>query len=209
MSFKRRNKSLSSNGITLSALPKLFTSRQSTPIQRPSSSRAEHRRIRSNSVLDNPDLASNLVDDPHDAKDSSGVDWYIEGPGRRVGYDDLTAIDWIFEYAKERQRLRLLYAGASGVLGQLKQIGDASQIWIVLILTGLASGLVSACIDVVSDWLGDLKTGYCKNEGGDGKFYLHRNFCCWGYEGMHIHLFLSASLTPRRTGAVRRLASLE
>ncbi|KAL0263077.1 chloride channel [Diplodia seriata] len=178
VSFKRRNKSLSNNGLTLSALPKLFTSRQSTPIQRPSSSRAEHRRIRSNSVLDHPNLPAH--DD--DAKDSSGVDWYVEGPGRRVGYDDLTAIDWIFEYAKERQRLRLLYAGASGVLGQLKQIGDASQIWIVLILTGLASGIVSACIDVVSDWLGDLKTGFCQNEGGDGKFYLHRNFCCWGYD---------------------------
>lgn len=114
------------------------------------------------------------------------MDWYVEGPGRRVGYDDLTAIDWIFEYAKERQRLRLLYAGASGALGQIKQIADASQIWIVLILTGLASGLVSAFIDVASDWLGDLKTGYCKDEGGDGKFYLHKNFCCWGYTGTRI-----------------------
>ncbi|KAL1618277.1 chloride channel [Neofusicoccum ribis] len=191
VSFKRRNKSLSSNGFSLPSLPKIFTSsRQSTPVQRPSSSRAEHRRNRSafrsqdpvDPILAYLDGPGDGGADPGDAKDPSGVDWYVEGPGRRVGYDDLTAIDWIFEYAKERQRLRLLYAGASGALGQIKQIADASQIWIVLILTGLASGVVSAFIDVASDWLGDLKTGYCKNEGGDGKFYLHKNFCCWGYD---------------------------
>ncbi|GME61455.1 Cystathionine beta-synthase core [Neofusicoccum parvum] len=191
VSFKRRNKSLSSNGFSLPSLPKIFTSsRQPTPVQRPSSSRAEHRRNRSafrsqdpvDPILAYLDGPGDGGADPGDAKDPSGVDWYVEGPGRRVGYDDLTAIDWIFEYAKERQRLRLLYAGASGALGQIKQIADASQIWIVLILTGLASGVVSAFIDVASDWLGDLKTGYCKNEGGDGKFYLHKNFCCWGYD---------------------------
>jgi chloride channel 3/4/5 len=31
-----------------------------------------------------------------DSKDASGLDWYVEGPGRRVGYDNLTAIDWIY-----------------------------------------------------------------------------------------------------------------
>jgi chloride channel 3/4/5 len=118
-----------------------------------------------------------------DAKDPSAVaDWYIEGPGRRVGYDDLTAIDWIFEYAKERQRLRVLHSSTSGLIGQIRQIADASQIWLVLIATGIASGLVAAFIDVASDWLADIKGGVCGNVQHGGRFYLSRGFCCWGVD---------------------------
>ena len=120
----------------------------------------------------------------HGQKDGGPLDWYVEGPGRRVGYDDMTAIDWIFEYTKERQRLRVLYSSATGLVGYAQQLLDASQVWWVLIGTGLAVGILAACIDVASDWLGDLKTGYCKNGPGGGKFYLNKGFCCWGLEGM-------------------------
>lgn len=99
-----------------------------------------------------------------------------------MGYDDLTAIDWIFEYTKERQRLRFLYSQATGVFGHAQQLLDASQIWIVLVLTGLAVGVLAAGIDIASDWLGDLKTGYCKTGAGGGHFYLNKGFCCWGHE---------------------------
>lgn len=120
----------------------------------------------------------------NDSKDTSALDWYTEGPGRRVGYDDLTAIDWIFEYTKERQRLRYLYSSATGVFGYAQQMLDASQIWIVLIATGVASGVLAAGIDVASDWLADLKTGYCRTGEGGGRFYLNRGFCCWGHESL-------------------------
>lgn len=112
------------------------------------------------------------------------LDWYVEGPGRRVGYDDLTAIDWIFEYTKERQRKRLLYASGQGILGHLRQLLDASYVWIVLIATGVAVGILAASIDIATNWLGDIKTGYCKQGQGGGKFYLNRGFCCWGHEGV-------------------------
>jgi chloride channel 3/4/5 len=115
-------------------------------------------------------------------KDGSALDWYVEGPGRRVGYEDSTAIDWIFEYTKERQRLRVLYSNSTGVLGYVRQFLDASQIWILLILTGLACGLFAAAIDVVSVWLGDMKTGYCSHGPDGGQFYLNRYFCCFGYD---------------------------
>jgi chloride channel 3/4/5 len=116
-------------------------------------------------------------------KDGGHLDWYAEGPGRRVGYEDMTAIDWIFEYTKERQRLRILYSSASGLLGYAQRALDASQIWIVLILTGLAAGIFAAAIDVVSDWLGDIKTGYCSAGVDGGRFYLNKYFCCYGYDG--------------------------
>lgn len=115
-------------------------------------------------------------------KDGGTLDWYVEGPGRRVGYEDMTAIDWIFEYTKERQRLRMLYSSATGLLGYFQQFLDASQIWVLLILTGLAAGVFAAAIDVASDWLGDLKTGYCSAGPDGGRFYLNKYFCCFGYD---------------------------
>lgn len=119
----------------------------------------------------------------------------MEGPGRRVGYDDMTAIDWIFEYTKERQRLRMLRSGAKGLLGYAHELLDASQVWFVLIGTGIAAGVLAAGIDIASDWLGDLKTGYCQNGPGGGKFYLNRGFCCWGLEGKP-HVPARTSQTP-------------
>jgi chloride channel 3/4/5 len=119
-------------------------------------------------------------------KGGEPLDWYAEGPGRRVGYEDLTAIDWIFEYTKERQRQRVLASGATGLVGYVRQLLDASQVWVVLVLTGLATGAVAAGIDIVSDWLGDLKAGYCSPGPDGGAFYLNKGFCCFGYdEGAH------------------------
>jgi len=122
-------------------------------------------------------------DDHGEKEPQIAADWYQEGPGRRVGYEDLTAIDWIFEYAKERQRLRLLMSSAAGAVGQLKRLMDASQIWVILVLTGIMTGAIAACIDVISDWLGDVKQGVCKAGVGGGKFYLNKTFCCWGLDG--------------------------
>ena len=116
----------------------------------------------------------------HDTKDDRSTEWSAEGLGKRVAYDDLTAIDWIYEYSKERTRLRHLQANASGLLGQLRLIADASQIWLILVATGIAVGGIAAGIDVVGDWLGDLKTGSCSDVRDGGKFYLNRVFCCWG-----------------------------
>lgn len=119
----------------------------------------------------------------HDRNDVSGWDWHIDGPGRRVGYDNLTSIDWIYEYGRERTRQRQLIASSPGLLGQVRLIADGSQNWIILVLTGIAVGSIAAAIDVTSDWLGDLKTGMCHNVGDDdGKWYLNKVFCCWGVD---------------------------
>ncbi|KAF2277966.1 uncharacterized protein EI97DRAFT_449368 [Westerdykella ornata] len=190
ISFKRKQKAPATSAFSL---PRFFSSpngnssNRQSPLSRPPQTRSQH----SNSNLsgnDSSNLILNYLDQPGDAagqgtdsKDPTGLDWYVEGPGRRVGYDDLTAIDWIFEYAKERQRLRYLYSGASGILGYVKQLADASQMWFILVATGILSGAVAAFIDVSSNWLGDLKSGYCSNVDGDGKFYLNKGFCCWGY----------------------------
>ena len=115
-------------------------------------------------------------------KIDGGADWHVEGPGKRVGYDDFTAIDWIFEYTKERRRLRRLRSHGSGLLGWLRELLDGSQVWLILIAGGIAVGFVAAGIDIVSDWLGDLREGYCANGQGGGRFYLSQGFCCWGLD---------------------------
>ncbi|XPT03202.1 chloride channel [Ascochyta lentis] len=199
ISFKRKPKPTPS-----SLLPRFLagasTSPRNTPSPRAQQSRLQQLRSprsttanNTNNTSDNgnasTELILNYLDTPAgagshltDTKDASGLDWYVEGPGRRVGYDDLTAIDWIFEYAKERQRLRYLYSGATGLLGTIKQLADASQVWIILVAAGVLSGGIAAFIDVASDWLADLKTGYCSSVEGDGRFYLNKGFCCWGID---------------------------
>jgi len=119
---------------------------------------------------------------PYDVE-ISGLDWYVEGPGKRVGYADRSAIDWIYEYGKERQRLRVLRSTTTGFFGYLRQLADTSQIWLILIFTGIATGAIAASIDVASDWLADMKTGICTAGPGGGRFYLDKSFCCWGLEG--------------------------
>lgn len=115
------------------------------------------------------------------SKDGQPLDWYVEGPGRRVGYEDLTAIDWIFEYTKERTRLRVLRSSTRGLLGKLQLAFDAAQEWLILVATGILVGTLAALIDITTDWLGDLKQGYCTGNDG-GAFYLNRSFCCMGYD---------------------------
>ncbi|MCJ1457109.1 hypothetical protein MMC28_007475 [Mycoblastus sanguinarius] len=190
--FKRKSKL--SSGL---ALPKFLSqpsnqsSRSASPHALPNLplATARSRRLRELSSGNNSDI-SLIIGNGHagvgipfnDSKDGSALDWYTEGPGRRVGYDDLTAIDWIFEYTKERQRLRYLYSQATGLFGYAQRMLDASQIWLVLIATGIAAGVLAAGIDVASDWLADLKTGYCRAGEGGGRFYLNKGFCCWGHE---------------------------
>ncbi|KAL6249835.1 chloride channel [Rhinocladiella similis] len=120
----------------------------------------------------------------HGLKEQLSSDWYVEGPGQRVGYDDLTAIDWIYEYTKERQRLRRLATLNSGVVGQLRQLFEVSQVWLVLVATGISVACVAAGINIASDWLSDIKSGYCKKGTGGGQFYLNKQFCCWGHDDL-------------------------
>ncbi|KAI9815505.1 MAG: hypothetical protein M1827_002639 [Pycnora praestabilis] len=184
ISFKRKQKApLGFSFPKFLSSPLSNNSRHASPSPRAPSSRVRQLRdeLSLNGSTDSI-LAANGGAHGNDTKDGGALDWYAEGPGRRVGYDDLTAIDWIFEYTKERQRLRVLYSSATGLVGYIRQMLDASQVWLVLILTGISVGALAAGIDVASDWLGDLKTGYCKNGPGGGKFYLNKGFCCWGYD---------------------------
>lgn len=168
ISFKRRQKA-HRYSIFGSSSP-----RQSTTHLAPPDSSYMTPSNQSSASLDSP---AHLLDDSFRDSSANGDGWAIEGPGRRI-YDDLTAIDWIFEYTKERLRVRAL-EGRGGVVGHLAKAWDASHIWLVLIGTGIMAGVLAAFINIVTNWLGDLKDGYCSHT-----FYLSRNFCCWGLDGL-------------------------
>ncbi|KDE05331.1 hypothetical protein MVLG_04247 [Microbotryum lychnidis-dioicae p1A1 Lamole] len=94
----------------------------------------------------------------------------------RIKGEDHSSIDWSHEYAKERIRKQALQQ-VLGVRGILTRIWDATIPWIVIVATGLATGLVASCLDILSAWLSDLRTGKCSDA-----WWLSEAACCTGLD---------------------------
>ncbi len=101
-------------------------------------------------------------------------------------YEDFTTIDWVQDAARENQRRkarrveRAAFFEREGRLGWRRKVWeayDAGQGWIVVTLIGIAIGLNAAFLNIVTEWLSDVKLGYCTTA-----FYLNESFCCWGSE---------------------------
>lgn len=101
-------------------------------------------------------------------------------------YEDFTTIDWVQDAVHTQTRRRAKRIDGSsfwhrdGTLGwrrKVRESYDAGQAWLVVILVGMAIGLNSAFLNIVTEWLADVKLGYCTSA-----FYLNEQFCCWGSE---------------------------
>lgn len=101
-------------------------------------------------------------------------------------YEDFTTIDWVQDAAREnlrRKARRQERAGFYDHKGRLTwrrtlwEAYDAGQGWVVVTLVGIAIGLNAAFLNIVTEWLSDIKLGYCTTA-----FYLNESFCCWGAE---------------------------
>ena len=101
-------------------------------------------------------------------------------------YEDFTTIDWVQDAAREQQRRksrrlsRVAHQQSFGRVGWRRKVWeayDAGQGWIVVTLIGTAIGLNAAFLNIVTEWLSDIKRGHCTTA-----FYLNENFCCWGAE---------------------------
>ncbi|KAF7869627.1 hypothetical protein EAF04_004411 [Stromatinia cepivora] len=99
-------------------------------------------------------------------------------------YEDFTTIDWVQDAAKEQIRRKIRKeetagfferGGHAGWRYRLWESYDAAQAWIVVTLIGAAIGVNAAFLNIITEWLSDIKLGYCKTG-----FYLNENFCCWG-----------------------------
>ncbi|KAM3424470.1 Chloride channel protein [Cercospora zeina] len=101
-------------------------------------------------------------------------------------YEDFTTIDWVQDAAREQQRRktrrlsRVAHQQSLGRVGWRRKVWeayDAGQGWIVVTLIGTAIGLNAAFLNIVTEWLADIKRGHCTTA-----FYLNQSFCCWGSE---------------------------
>ncbi|KAK1773935.1 CLC voltage-gated chloride channel protein [Copromyces sp. CBS 386.78] len=98
-------------------------------------------------------------------------------------YEDFTTIDWVQDAAREQLRRKarrkrnagLWDAGRFDWRHRIRESYDAAQGWIVVTIIGAAIGLNAAFLNIVTEWLSDIKLGHCKTA-----FYLNENFCCWG-----------------------------
>ncbi|PWY79286.1 hypothetical protein BO70DRAFT_363047 [Aspergillus heteromorphus CBS 117.55] len=102
-------------------------------------------------------------------------------------YEDFTTIDWVQDAVHEQARRRAKRRNGSGFWDQEGTFGwrrkvresyDAGQAWLVITLVGAAIGLISAVLNIITEWLSDVKLGHCTTA-----FYLNEQFCCWGSEG--------------------------
>lgn len=99
-------------------------------------------------------------------------------------YEDFTTIDWVQDAAREQQRRKARrqarssdFSDSRGWRRRLWEAYDAGQGWIVVSLIGAAIGLNAAFLNIITEWLSDIKRGYCTTA-----FYLNESFCCWGAE---------------------------
>jgi len=102
-------------------------------------------------------------------------------------YEDFTTIDWVQDAARAQLRRKARRQEKAGVFERYGRYGwrrrlwdsyEAGQAWLVVTLVGAAIGLNSAFLNIATEWLSDIKLGYCTTA-----FYLNEQFCCWGAEG--------------------------
>jgi chloride channel 3/4/5 len=134
-------------------------------------------------------------DDPEAANTTHTDHVIVEEIAEIKRYEDFTTIDWVQDAAREQLRRKARRnkraighreGGGRVILGRgrgkwrrkIAEAYDAGQAWIVVTLVGAAIGLNAAFLNIVTEWLSDIKLGYCTTA-----FYLNESFCCWGAEG--------------------------
>jgi chloride channel 3/4/5 len=130
------------------------------------------------------------TDDPEIANTTHTDHVIVEEIAEIKRYEDFTTIDWVQDAAREqlrrkarRNRLALGRRSRNGskqlrFRNKVAEAYDAGQAWIVVTLVGAAIGLNAAFLNIVTEWLSDIKLGYCTTA-----FYLNESFCCWGANG--------------------------
>ncbi|CAG8534042.1 1340_t:CDS:2, partial [Racocetra persica] len=96
-------------------------------------------------------------------------------------YEDFTTIDWVQDAIYERSRMNALRSAAIENRFSwntwFRLSYESSQAWIVVSIVGAIIGLNAALTDTITEWLSDIKFGYCKNS-----WWLNQKFCCWEVE---------------------------
>lgn len=107
--------------------------------------------------------------------------------------DSHSITDWVQDAARERLRRKARRRQTAGLYDtgkvdwryKVKNAYEDAQGWIVVTIIGIAIGLNAAFLNIITEWLSDIKMGYCTTA-----FYLNEKFCCWGEDnGQSLHNF--------------------
>ncbi|XP_047126233.1 H(+)/Cl(-) exchange transporter 5 isoform X1 [Hydra vulgaris] len=128
-----------------------------------------------------PMLTSNDNDDENVCLEKKDIDlWKFKSEADDLGkYDDFHTIDWSRDRVRDRLRLRqvkkLKHNG--NFVEKIKGFHDAYSGWLIAFIVGATTGFVGGMIDIGTDWMIDLKEGFCKHE-----FWFNKKACCWNSE---------------------------
>ncbi|AEO66659.1 uncharacterized protein THITE_118760 [Thermothielavioides terrestris NRRL 8126] len=104
-------------------------------------------------------------------------------------YED-AAREQLRRKARRKRQAGLYGAGRSDWRQRILEAYDAAQGWIVVTIIGAAIGLNAAFLNIITEWLADIKLGYCTT-----RFYLNEDFCCWGEDNVQtLFAFTAATL---------------
>ncbi|PVU97847.1 hypothetical protein BB561_000247 [Smittium simulii] len=90
-------------------------------------------------------------------------------------FKEFETIDWI-----EEAKNQVAYKNSSALAenNSFYSVAHSAfnliQVWIVIFLVAAIIGLNTAVISIVTEWLSDIKLGYCSNH-----WWLNEKFCCW------------------------------
>ncbi|KAN0129315.1 chloride channel [Lactarius tabidus] len=94
----------------------------------------------------------------------------------RPNYHDGDTIDWWHEDASERERWKGMIS-QRGLRGLVSPLIDVTQLWFVMIFTGICVGLAGGWLDILVMWLSGLREGRCTRG-----FLWNQVECCVGVE---------------------------
>lgn len=127
------------------------------------------------------------LEDGNDARPQTPADSAVtEELAHLKKYEDFTTIDWVQDAAREQTRRRTRRKEAAsffqrdGTWGWRRRLWesyDAAQAWVVVTLVAIIIGLNAAALNIITEYLSDLKMGYCTTA-----WYLNEDFCCYGAE---------------------------
>ncbi|GAT19357.1 voltage-gated chloride channel [Aspergillus luchuensis] len=117
-------------------------------------------------------------------------------------YEDFTTIDWVQDAVHEQARRRAKRRDGSGFWDQEGTFGwrrkvresyDAGQAWLVITIVGAAIGLISAILNIITEWLSDVKLGHCCPEWRPWTSYWIVNYFIYIFYAV-LFAFVAASL---------------
>ncbi|KAJ2787667.1 glycerol ethanol, ferric requiring protein [Coemansia interrupta] len=90
-----------------------------------------------------------------------------------VRFDEFTTVDWMEDTARERQ----WQLGQRAQRTWWRTAYAGIEAWLVVGVSGVLIGVITALISIVTEWLSDAKLGTCATG-----WWLNRKFCCWQHD---------------------------